>query len=188
MTSTVAPLVMAASAWVCIVWVLPCAFCTWNWPEDRPAAWNACVRYGASKLTYRADDCVSGRSTATLPLPFLARGFSVAMAEKSLVNDAGVSDARGTVARAREVDPPIVSATVSAVTTRIALEVFTAVFMGTPGRASLGVARRWPRCEVRGSAFVVCKARCAHLAPDTNVPRHRARVGGWSVTGRRSGG
>ena len=59
--------------------------------DERPAASNACVRYGASKLTYRADDWVSGRRTATLPLPALATLLSWAMAVKATVNWSAVS-------------------------------------------------------------------------------------------------
>jgi hypothetical protein len=50
-TSTLAPLVIAASAWVCIVLLLPCAFCTLKSSALRPAASNALVRYGASNET-----------------------------------------------------------------------------------------------------------------------------------------
>src|SRR5581483_11259067 len=85
--STVAPAVMSASAWVCMVLALPCALSILNWLADSPAAWNALVRYGASKDTYRADVVVSGSSTPTIPLPWAARPFSCASAEKSAVND-----------------------------------------------------------------------------------------------------
>ncbi len=50
-SSTAAPAVMSASAWVCIVSALPCALSILNWSADRPAASNACVRYGASKVS-----------------------------------------------------------------------------------------------------------------------------------------
>ena len=44
------------------------------------------VRYGASNSVYRAEETVSGRMAATLPLPRAARGFSAAIAEKVLSN------------------------------------------------------------------------------------------------------
>ena len=47
-SSTLAPFVMSASAWVCIVVVLPCALSTLNWLAERPAALNACSKYGRS--------------------------------------------------------------------------------------------------------------------------------------------
>ncbi len=65
---------------------LPWAFCTVNCEDDRPASVRACVRYGASNSVYRAEETVSGRITATLPLPAAASGFSVDMAEKSRVS------------------------------------------------------------------------------------------------------
>lgn len=45
---------------------------------------NDSFRYGASNSTYRVDDTVSGRITATLPLPRAASGLSVAMADRLL--------------------------------------------------------------------------------------------------------
>ena len=44
MSSTLAPFVIAASAWVCIVWALPWAFCTWKSSDDRPAACERLVQ------------------------------------------------------------------------------------------------------------------------------------------------
>ena len=44
MTRTLAPLVMAASAWVCMVEALPWAFSTWKSLVGMPAALNALVR------------------------------------------------------------------------------------------------------------------------------------------------
>src|ERR1700733_2070515 len=83
-TSTVAPLVM--SVWASLNWVasLPSAFCTTYCDDLSPAFWKDSFRYGASNSTYRVDDTVSGRITATLPLPLAARGLSVAMAENVL--------------------------------------------------------------------------------------------------------
>jgi hypothetical protein len=86
MIRTVAPLVMAVCASDSSVWSLPCAFCTVNCEEDMPAAVSAWVRYGASNWTYRAEVTVSGRRTATLPLPAVVRGFRVDIAAKSRVN------------------------------------------------------------------------------------------------------
>src|SRR6266568_2270130 len=86
MIRTLAPLVMAVCASESSVASLPCAFCTENCEEDRPAAVSAWVRYGASNWTYRAEVTVSGRMTATLPLPAAARGFSADIAEKVLSN------------------------------------------------------------------------------------------------------
>jgi hypothetical protein len=45
---TLAPLVMSASACVCIVVALPCALSILNWSLERPAASKACFRYGRS--------------------------------------------------------------------------------------------------------------------------------------------
>src|ERR1700760_2786766 len=83
MIRTVAPLVMSSWASVNSVESLPCAFCTENCDDERPAEDRALVRYGASNSVYRAEVTVSGRMTPTLPLPLLASGFSLAMAEKS---------------------------------------------------------------------------------------------------------
>jgi hypothetical protein len=55
---------------------LPSAFCTVRSDEGSPAAANAAFRYGASNSTHRVDDVVSGRMTATLPLPFGASDAS----------------------------------------------------------------------------------------------------------------
>src|SRR3954453_5115264 len=99
MIRTLAPWVMSASACVCIVAALPCALSILNCVK--PAPWNALVRYGASKETYRVDVVVSGSSTPTRPFPLVARSFSWAIAEKSLVND---------VAEIPPPDPPVVAA------------------------------------------------------------------------------
>src|SRR3954451_3427192 len=82
--STLAPAVMSASAWVCMVDALPWALSILNWVK--PAVWKALVRYGASKETYRADVVVSGSRTPTSPLPWVASDRSWFIAEKSLVN------------------------------------------------------------------------------------------------------
>src|SRR6476660_8256659 len=82
MIRTVAPLVMAVCASESWVASLPCAFCTVNCDDDRPAAVSAWVRYGASNWTYRAEVTVAGRITATLPLPAEASAFSAAIAVK----------------------------------------------------------------------------------------------------------
>src|SRR5271166_3008007 len=66
---TLAPSVMSASACVFIVSSEPWALSILNWPEDRPAAWNALVRYGWSYATYRVDDVGAGSSTPIRPLP-----------------------------------------------------------------------------------------------------------------------
>ena len=82
-TSTVAPLVMAV--WASLNWVasLPSAFCTLYCDVVSPAFGNDSFRYGASNSTYRVDDTVSGRITATLPLPLAARGLSFAIAREA---------------------------------------------------------------------------------------------------------
>src|SRR4051812_29444352 len=91
--STLAPWVIMASAWVCIVCALPWALSILKSLLDRPAAWNAFSRYGRSNDSYRADVSVSGRSTPIMPLPLLATSFRSAMAEKSAVNDSAEIDA-----------------------------------------------------------------------------------------------
>src|SRR5215472_16726275 len=62
---TLAPRLMSAVASFSWVWSLPCAlsirYCAWVYPASAKAAF----RYGASKLTYRVDDVVSGRITPT---------------------------------------------------------------------------------------------------------------------------
>src|SRR3974390_2169621 len=83
---TLAPEVMAVWAWEYWVASLPCAFCTVKSDDERPAAVSACVRYGASNWTYRAELTVSGRRTATLPWPAAVSGFSSAIAAKVLLN------------------------------------------------------------------------------------------------------
>src|ERR1700676_2586208 len=87
MSRTEAPAVMSAWAWVSSVASEPWALSILYWLEVSPAFWNAVVRYGASKDTYRAEDAVSGRSTPIIPWPADARLFRLAITEKSLVND-----------------------------------------------------------------------------------------------------
>ena len=76
---------MSASAWVCMVDALALALSILNWASVRPAASNACLRYGASYCTYRVEVVVSGSSTPMRPLPEEARPLSSAMSEKSAV-------------------------------------------------------------------------------------------------------
>src|SRR5579875_3870583 len=73
MISTLAPLVMASWASASSVASLPCAFTTEYCEGERP---------GASNSVYRAEVTVSGRMTATLPLPSAASGLSAVIAEK----------------------------------------------------------------------------------------------------------
>ena len=84
---TLAPAVMSAWTSVMNVASLPWAFWTVNCEALRPASVSDLVRYGALNSTYRVDETVSGRMTATLPEPRDASGLSLAMAEKSSVND-----------------------------------------------------------------------------------------------------
>jgi hypothetical protein len=60
---------MADWAMLTCVASLPSAFCTVRSEAGRPAAVNAALRYGASNSSHRVDEVVSGRMTATLPLP-----------------------------------------------------------------------------------------------------------------------
>src|SRR3984957_7529126 len=76
MISTVAPWAMADCAMLTWGASLPSAFCTVRSEDGSPAAANAAFRYGASNSTQRVDDVVSGRMTATLPLPRDASGAS----------------------------------------------------------------------------------------------------------------
>src|SRR5664280_2755259 len=87
---TEAPALMSASAWVCMVEALPLALSTLTSLAGRPAAANACFRYGASYWTYRVDVVVSGRSTPTRPLPCAASPVSCFMVEKSDLNSAAL--------------------------------------------------------------------------------------------------
>ena len=75
------------SVWASLNWVasLPSAFCTTYCEDVSPAFWKDSFRYGASNSTYRVEDTVSGRITATVPLPLAASGLSVAMAENELL-------------------------------------------------------------------------------------------------------
>src|SRR6478736_2418521 len=82
MIRTLAPLVMAVWASESSVASLPCAFCTVNCEEVRPALVSASVRYGASNWVYRAEETVSGKMTATLPLPAAVSGFSTDIADR----------------------------------------------------------------------------------------------------------
>ena len=82
--STDAPSVMSASACCCIVLALPWALSILK--SVNPAVLNACVRNGASYVTYRADVVVSGSNTPTLPFPCAARPFNCDINEKSDVN------------------------------------------------------------------------------------------------------
>src|SRR5579862_1212600 len=81
MIRTLAPLVMASWASESSVASLPCALTTENCDVDRPARARAWDRYGASNSVYRAEVTVSGRITATLPLPIGASGLSCDMAD-----------------------------------------------------------------------------------------------------------
>src|SRR6516165_10492981 len=75
---TLAPRLMSAVASFSWVWSLPCAlsirYCAWVYPASAKAAF----RYGASKLTYRNDDVVSGRITPTCKVvaPLVAKWVS----------------------------------------------------------------------------------------------------------------
>src|SRR6266581_3960433 len=84
-SNTLAPALMSASAWVCIVETLPCALSILNWSALRPAASKAFLRNGASYWTYRVDVVVSGRRTPINPVPDAARSLSCAITAKSEV-------------------------------------------------------------------------------------------------------
>src|SRR5580693_2014486 len=77
MIRTLAPLVMASRASESSVASLPCAFTTEYCEGVSPAVARAWLRDGASNSVYRAEDTVSGRMTATLPLPVAAMGLKV---------------------------------------------------------------------------------------------------------------
>src|SRR5438093_940498 len=76
---------MSASAWVCIVVVLPWALSILKWSADRPAVSNAFVRSGLSYCTYRVEVVVSGSNTPTSPVPDEASPVSSFITEKSAV-------------------------------------------------------------------------------------------------------
>src|ERR1700722_5035587 len=106
MIRTLAPLVMASWASESSVESLPCAFTTEYCEGVSPAVARAWDRYGASNSVYRAEDTVSGRMTATLPLPAAARGFSEAIALK--VRSSWPTEIDGTVpAELEEVEPEL---------------------------------------------------------------------------------
>src|ERR1700761_1719497 len=91
-TSTLAPLVMSDSASASWVASEPRAFWMVNCELVRPASVNDSFRYGASNSTYRVEETVSGRITATLPLPAEASGLSFDIAEKELFRSPTESD------------------------------------------------------------------------------------------------
>src|SRR5215471_15553682 len=78
MIRILAPRLMSAVASLSSVASLPCAlsirYCAWVYPASAKAAF----RYGASKLTYRVDDVVSGRITPTCRVvaPLVAKWVS----------------------------------------------------------------------------------------------------------------
>src|SRR6266571_2425535 len=82
----------------------PWALSTLKSDVEYPAAAKAWVRYGASKLTYRVDEVVSGRMTPTSPLPAAVRPFREAMMEKLVSKDVTLRP-DGTVADPDEVPP-----------------------------------------------------------------------------------
>src|SRR5215472_10843398 len=69
---------MSAVASLSSVASLPCALSIRNSVLVYPASVKACLRYGASKSTYRVDDVVSGRITPTcrLAAPLVAAAVS----------------------------------------------------------------------------------------------------------------
>src|SRR6516162_3582380 len=75
---TLAPRLMSAVASFSWVWSLPCALSIRNCDWVYPASAKAAFRYGASKLTYRVEDVVSGRITPTCRVfaPFVANSVS----------------------------------------------------------------------------------------------------------------
>src|SRR4029077_11813331 len=98
---TEAPALMSASAWVCIVVVLPWALSILNWSADRPAVSNVFGRSGLSYCTYRVEFVGSGSNTPISPLPDEARSVSSFITEKSAVKSpaaiagTGADDAGG---------------------------------------------------------------------------------------------
>src|SRR5215831_5024314 len=78
MMRTLAPRLMSAVASFSSVASLPCALSIRNCDWVYPASAKASFRYGASKLTYRVDDVVSGRITPTCKVlaPFVANSVS----------------------------------------------------------------------------------------------------------------
>src|SRR5215469_11696536 len=92
-TSTLAPLVMSDCASLNCVESLPSAFWITTSEEDRPAVLSALDRYGASNSTYRVEVTVSGRITATRPLPAEATDLRPAIAEKLLLRSLTEMDA-----------------------------------------------------------------------------------------------
>jgi hypothetical protein len=78
-----------------------------NSDEVYPAAWKACLKYGASKSTHRVDDVVSGRTTPTCRLvaplvPAAASALSWLMVDAMLTVKESML-ILGTVAEADEV-------------------------------------------------------------------------------------
>src|SRR6516162_6488868 len=75
---TLAPRLMSAVASFSWVWSPDCSLSIRNCAWVYPASAKAAFRYGASKLTYRVDDVVSGRITPTCRVvaPLVAKWVS----------------------------------------------------------------------------------------------------------------
>src|ERR1700730_4170602 len=89
-SSTLAPFVISAWAWVSIVEALPWALVILNWLDVSLASGNVWVRWWKSTSARRPDEAVSGSRTPTIPLPAEASGLNLVMMEKLLSNEVGV--------------------------------------------------------------------------------------------------
>src|SRR5579863_1587667 len=167
MISTVAPCEMADCAMLTCVASLPSAFCTVRLADGRPAAANAAFRYGASNSTHRLDDVVSGRMTATLPLPL---GASAASAFRA-VNEGSMSlTVRDGVPELELAGPALEGAALEA-----AEEELVAELQAATSSAALRPAATRPALFIWPALFV---------REDTNVPRFSLPAPGRHGGGR----
>src|SRR5262249_13612970 len=131
MMSTLAPLVMAVCASLRSGAAWPFAFFPVNFGFGSPALSCDSMRYGASNWVSRADDTVSGRMTATLPLPIVASGLSCDMAENELLKSE--AEICGTATLECELlglfDPELLHA--AATTAKLAIAAAQATFLAT---------------------------------------------------------
>ena len=90
-SSTLAPLVMSASAWVCIVLALPCALSTLKSARAEPGGLERLREVRAVERLVAGRRGGVGQQHADRPLPLRPAASACAIAEKSVVNDVAVT-------------------------------------------------------------------------------------------------
>src|SRR3954454_7222223 len=149
---TLAPLVSAWSAW--LRWVLgsPCAL---TMVCGMPADLKAWSRYLRSWVSQRTDDCVSGSSTAILPLPELLLPFVL---ELLLLDPQPTPMAAAAMTRAPSAHFDLTEPILLVVDPWMSFK-FIARRPPSPARAARGRHGR-PRAPGRRAARRGCRARC----------------------------